>query len=149
MAVLLPHAELLLAEQMPATDVVALAMLRQRTHVMVQARPALDVVRVKAQYPKRILVRREPLAAIAKSISAPEIQLLACHQVAEFAQVHETPDHDVVARFQERGVWLNGHSPIWPLPLIFASAEKVKRDALRRPACRRITSTATHALWPR
>src|SRR5260370_4807909 len=111
-----------MAEQMPAADVIAFAMLRERTHVMVEAPLVLYVIRVQTKDPARILLWRQSFAAIRKQVSAAEIQLLTCHQVAEFAQIHKTPNQGVVVRFQARGVWLNRHSSISPLSLIFPNA---------------------------
>ena len=99
-------------------------MLRERAHVIVEAHQVLYVMRVQAKDAARILVRRQSFAAIRKQIGAAEIQLLTCHKVAEFSQLHKAPDHGVVARFQSRRVELNRHSSIWPLSLIFTSARK-------------------------
>ena len=84
-------------------------MLGERAKMMVEGSAIPDVQRIQTENASGVIFRRQPFAFVGEQVGAPGVQLLAGHQVAELAQVHEAPNRSVGTRLQAVLIWKHGH----------------------------------------
>src|SRR5215475_5820290 len=84
-------------------------MLSETTKMVMQLAAMIDVEGVEAKHAKSVIPRRQPFALVGEQVRPSEIDLFARHQIPEFAQVHESPQHGVPGRFFLAPIRLDGH----------------------------------------